>query len=176
MELCATNVPKSISSGDPRQPHVPTIDATVVREDFLANHQRCCEYPRHLCVHELLKKAIHAKADAIAVESQDRTLTYVLDDAGARVLLTQKSLLACRPRRPRQFAWMLIGVPSAGKTRGHCQPTSVPTTWRMSSTHSRRDIMYEPLVELTGRELKPFLAGNALLYHSQKASKTRKGA
>ncbi len=236
MHLCATDVPKSIpSKGDPRQLRVPTIHATVAREDFSAN-QRCREYPGHPCVHELLTKAIQATGDPIAMESQGRTLTYaeldvrskqlarrlcrqgihaddlvaicversveivvtllgmlkaggayvrlnpgcprepikyVLDDAGASVLLTtQESLLACRPGRPRRFAWMLIGVPFARETRGHCQSTSVPTTWRMSSTHSRRDIMYEPPVELTARELEPFLAGDALpLANSQQDKK-----
>jgi hypothetical protein len=87
---------------------------------------------------------------------------YLLDDGDTSVLLTQQCLLACGPGRLKPSAWVLIGVRFVRKTRGHCQSTSVPTTWRMSSTHSRRDIMYEPPVELTARELRPFPAGDAL--------------
>jgi non-ribosomal peptide synthetase component F len=114
MKLCATDEPKSIPSGDPRQLHVPTIDARVVRDDFLAN-PRCCEYPRHLCVHELTKKAIHAKAGAIAVESQGRTLTYAELD----VCSNQLARRLCRSgrgtdERSVEMVVALLGVLEAG--------------------------------------------------------------
>ncbi len=80
------------------------------------------EYPRDLCLHQILEEQAHRKPEAIAVEFQDQTLSYAELDARsnqlARVLrergVRAESLVGVCMERSLEMVVALLGIMKAG--------------------------------------------------------------
>src|SRR5215469_11630229 len=78
MELCASDVPKSTLTSNSRSGCANSdssrLSPKLIRNDREASYPSVG--PEHLCVHELLQAGVGRNPEAIAIESEGRSLTY----------------------------------------------------------------------------------------------------
>jgi amino acid adenylation domain-containing protein len=125
MDLCSSDMPKTVQGGDPRTQHVSAVstnllpDATWTQWDW---NYSPTEYPRDLCVHQLLEDRARLNPSSIAIECEGRRLTYGELDARsnqlARVLrrrgVQAEHLVGVCLERSLEMVVALLGILKAG--------------------------------------------------------------
>ena len=125
MDLCASEVPKIVSTGKSGPHHVDLTIPNPAADEVLAarlSNRTDALYPRHLCLHELLQDSFARNPDATAVEFEGRTLTYSELDARsnqlARLLLQKGAgpeiLIGLCMERSLEMVVALLGILKAG--------------------------------------------------------------
>ena len=79
MDLYASEMEKSISSDPPGSRRVPLDPISLMTDEppgLSTSRRPVADYPRDLCVHELLSHRAETCSESVAVEFQDVRLTY----------------------------------------------------------------------------------------------------
>ncbi len=124
MGLCAADVPKPLPIGKSTQHHVPLgrTNPTLTLAELITE-PKSADYPRHRCVHELLREQSTRTPDAVAIESEGgRRVTYAALEARsnqvAHAILKRspgvESLVAVCIDRSIEMVVALLGVLKAG--------------------------------------------------------------
>ena len=127
MDLCASEVPKTISTGNSGLPHVDltipnsAADEVEARVARLSN-QTDADYPRHVCLPQLLEDSFARNPHATAVECLGQSLTYadldVRSNQIARILLRKGAgphvLVGLCLERSVEMVVALLGILKAG--------------------------------------------------------------
>jgi len=125
MDLGASDMPKTAQGGDPRVPRATAMPATRLLEvaetmwDWTPSQT---EYPRHLCVHQLLEDRTRLNPSSIAVECAGRRLTYAELDARSNQLahvlrkrgVGAERLVGVCMERSVEMVVALLGILKAG--------------------------------------------------------------
>lgn len=127
MDLCASDVPKTVSSGSSEPHHVDLtipnsaadeVEAPMARQ----SNQTDVDYPRHSCLPQLLEDSFARYPHAIAVECLGQSLTYaeldVRSNQLARILLRKGAgpdvLVGLCVERSVEMVVALLGILKAG--------------------------------------------------------------
>lgn len=125
MDICSSDMPKTADAVGPRTHHAPFSSATsgsygdgIVSEC----NQTDAEYPRDLCLHQLLEQRATQNPKLIAVEFQGHTLTYAELDSRSNQLahflrgrgVRAEVLVGVCVERSIEMVVALLGILKAG--------------------------------------------------------------
>jgi len=125
MDLCASESPKT-GRGSALGSHHVALTSPTLLSDGVQNawgwNQTQVEYPRDLCVHQLLQEQARRTPEAIAMEFQGRSLTYAELDARSNQLahflrhrgVRAEQLVGVCVERSLEMVVALLGILKAG--------------------------------------------------------------
>src|SRR5271169_2335715 len=125
MELCASDMPKTTHGGAPGTHHVASTALPLVTDGIRQVwpwNQTQSDYPRELCLRQLLEDQSRRTPDSVAVECQGRALSYAELDARSNQLahyLRQRGvhpehLVGVFLERSVEMVVALLGILKAG--------------------------------------------------------------
>jgi amino acid adenylation domain-containing protein len=125
MDLCASDVAKTAHGSDTAPRHV-NLNQTALLTDLARNaweaNQTSADYPRKRCLHHLLAESASASPESIAVEFQERSLTYAELDLRSNQLahflhkkgVGPESLVGVCVERSLEMLVAILGILKAG--------------------------------------------------------------
>src|SRR5450755_81140 len=125
MDLCASEGPKTVSTGD-SGPHCVDLTVRSSATDTVGTAslpgQADLTHPRHLCIHQLLEDSFARNLQAIAVEFQAESLTYAELDVRSNQLARRLVRKGAGPdvsiglcvERSLEMVVALLGILKAG--------------------------------------------------------------
>ena len=125
MDICASELPKTAHGVD-SGPHRVTVTAKTLPPDGIQNawerSQTRADYPRDLCVHQLLEDQARRNPESIALEFQGQSLSYAELDARSNQLahflrkrgVRAEQLVGVCLERSLEMVVALLGILKAG--------------------------------------------------------------
>src|SRR5271165_2364155 len=125
MDLCASDMPKTTHGGAPGPHCVASTSLPLVTDgtrQVWPWNQTQSDYPREVCLHQLLQDQARRTPDSVAVECQGRALSYAELDARSNQLAHHLRELGVHPEnlvgvcldRSLEMVVALLGILKAG--------------------------------------------------------------
>src|SRR5207237_990526 len=146
------------------------------RQKVLVDWNRTeAEYPRNLCVHELLRRQVRSTPKAVAIEYEGRSLTYAEVDARSN---QDAHLLRLHGVKPHNLAYVNYTSGSTGKPKGvqleHRSVVNFLCSMRQQPGLTAQDVLVAVTTlsfDIAGLEIYlPLLVGARLVIASREAT------